>query len=124
MASSLDQFKNHNFINVQTFRKNGQAVDTPVWFVERDGRIYVRTISSAGKVKRIRNNPQTRIMPCDQRGGPLGAWTDATARLMSEDEDRVVNGYFQAKYGFTKRIFDALNALRRSRWQAIEISLA
>lgn len=124
MASSNDQFKNQNFINVQTYRKNGEAVSTPVWFVERDGRFYVRTIATAGKVKRIRNNPKARVMPCDQRGGPLGEWANATARLMSADEDRAVNGYFQAKYGFMKRVFDLLNAMRRSQWQAIELSLS
>ena len=53
----LAQFANQQFINVETFRKNGQGVQTPVWFVEDKGTLYVRTVENSFKVKRIRNTP-------------------------------------------------------------------
>jgi hypothetical protein len=40
-ADRLALFEGHKYINLTTFRKNGQAVPTPVWFVVRDGRLYV-----------------------------------------------------------------------------------
>ena len=81
MSANTAQFKSHKFLNLETVRKCGVTVATPVWFVEHDGKFYVRTVSDAGKVKRIRNNGQVRIMPCGQRGEPKGDWIKATARL-------------------------------------------
>ena len=43
-----------------SFRKNGTAVPTPVWFGEKDEKLYVMTRSDSGKYKRIRNNPKVR----------------------------------------------------------------
>ena len=55
-----------------SFRKNGTAVPTPVWFSEKDDKLYVMTRSDSGKYKRIRNNPQVRIAPCTMRGKITG----------------------------------------------------
>jgi PPOX class probable F420-dependent enzyme len=53
------------YINLETYRKNGRGVRTPVWFVESgsdDGSILdVRTSDDTGKYKRIRNNPSVQI---------------------------------------------------------------
>ncbi len=121
MSANTAQFKSHKFLNLETVRKSGVTVATPVWFVEHDGKFYVRTVSDAGKVKRIRNNGQVRIMPCGQRGEPKGDWIKATARLKSAEEDIQINEWFLARYGFVKRVFDLMNTLRRTKWQAIEI---
>ena len=121
MSANTAQFKSHKFLNLETVRKSGVTVATPVWFVERDGKFYVRTVSDAGKVKRIRNNGQVRIMPCGQRGEPKGEWITATARLNSAEEDVQINAWFLSRFGFAKRVFDVMNALRRTKWQAIEI---
>src|SRR5438309_208181 len=70
-----------------TFRRNGEAVPSPVWFgVDDDGRAYVRTLHNAGKVKRIRNNPQALIAPSTVRGKPTGAPIRATARVLPNEE--------------------------------------
>ena len=37
-----------------------RRVATPVWFGEKDDKLYVMTRSDSGKYKRIRNNPQVR----------------------------------------------------------------
>ena len=69
------------FANLFTFRKSGDAVKTPVWFAEHDGKLYVMTVEDSGKVKRIRNNDRVQIGPSDQRGNPLGPTVEARARL-------------------------------------------
>jgi uncharacterized protein len=53
--TAIDQFTGHKFINLETFRKSGVGVRTPVWFAERDGQFFVYTLLNFGKVKRIRN---------------------------------------------------------------------
>lgn len=40
------------YISLTTFRKNGAAVHTPVWFGEEAGKLYVMTRSDSGKYKR------------------------------------------------------------------------
>jgi Pyridoxamine 5'-phosphate oxidase. len=67
----------HQYMNLTTFRKNGQPVPTPVWFAQEGDRIYVVTQAASGKVKRIRANPRVQLTPSDARGKPLGATIEA-----------------------------------------------
>ena len=52
----MEKFSNEKYIALETFRKNGVGVKTPVWFVEFDDLIWVVTREFTGKVKRLRNN--------------------------------------------------------------------
>ena len=77
------------YISRASFRKNGNPVYTPIWFGERDDKLYVMTRSDSGKYKRIRNNPKVRIAPCTMRGNITGPEFAATARILpSEDWPR------------------------------------
>ncbi len=48
--------RGHNYMSLTTFRKSGNPVVTPVWFVEEEGKICVWTQLHSGKMKRLRNN--------------------------------------------------------------------
>jgi PPOX class probable F420-dependent enzyme len=84
-------FAGHKYLSLETFKKSGEGVKTPVWFAEEpsvnldsnDAKLYVYTIGVSGKVKRIRNNPRVRIAPCDMRGRVLGEWMDARAEIVT-----------------------------------------
>ena len=108
----LAQFTEVRFLNLQTYRRTGQPVATPVWFaIDRDV-IYVYTLATAGKVKRIRNNPTVRIAPCDARGTVKGAWVDATARIVEERDAVRAHRLLLAKYGWMKRLADLFRKVR------------
>ena len=62
-AQNLSQFTGQKYVNVESYRKSGAGVVTPVWFAEDAGRFYIYSLADAGKVKRIRNNPRVRMMP-------------------------------------------------------------
>jgi PPOX class probable F420-dependent enzyme len=98
----MDQFADQKYLNLETFRASGDAVRTPVWFVQDglDGKIYVRTTNSSGKVKRIHRNQRVNIMACGQSGEPLGTWVPAQARELTDNltAERVRELLFQ-KYG-------------------------
>jgi len=87
-------FAGHKYTNLETFKKNGDGVKTPVWFAadpeasldSSDAKLYVYTIGVSGKVKRIRNNPRVRIAPCDMRGNVLGEWMEARAEIVTGEE--------------------------------------
>ncbi len=104
---ALAAFANQNFLNLETYRKNGEAMRTPVWFVEEEGVLYVRTVDGSGKVKRARANPRVRVAPCQVDGKLIGAWVTGTASLLSAAETARVNALFDAKYGELKRQFEA-----------------
>lgn len=91
------------YINLETYRKNGQGVRTPVWFVEMiNGDVsvlYVRTSDDTGKYKRVRNNSSVQIAPCDMRGSVKGNWVKGEARIADEEEKIKVFKMLEKKYG-------------------------
>jgi hypothetical protein len=88
------QFDGHKYLNLETFKKSGDSVKTPVWFAadpavnlaSSDAKLYLYTIGVSGKVKRVRNNPRVRIAPCDMRGNVLGEWVETRAEIVSGEE--------------------------------------
>ena len=57
------------YVSVETFRRNGEAVATPVWMAPLAGdRGGFTTNEGSGKVKRIRHDPRVTVTPCDMRG--------------------------------------------------------
>lgn len=76
--------RGQSYISLVTFRKNGVGVPTPVWFGEKDGKMYVMSRPDSGKVKRIRNNSQVRIAPSTIRGRVTGPEFPATAKILPQ----------------------------------------
>ena len=99
----MSNLAGEKYINLETYRKDGRGVRTPVWFVESssgDGSIlYVRTSDDTGKYKRIRNNPSVQIAPCDIRGSIKGKWVKGEARIASEEEKLKAFKMLEKKYG-------------------------
>lgn len=86
------------YVSLVTFRKNGAAVPTPVWFGEANDRLYVMTRTDLGKFKRIRNNPKVRLAPCTMRGKVTGPEFAATARILPESEISAARATINRKY--------------------------
>jgi PPOX class probable F420-dependent enzyme len=108
----MNELARARYLNLATFRRDGRAVETPVWFAESDGRLYAFSEGRAGKVKRLRNSPRSRVAACDVRGRLRGPWQDASARVVS-DSATVERAYasLRAKYGLQMRLADALSRL-------------
>ena len=117
----LRPFNDHKYLNMESFRKNGQAVRTPLWFAEGDGVLYFYTVAHSYKVKRLRNNPRVRIAPCDVRGKVKGDWIEATARLLDAAESRRADELLNRKYGWQKRTLNLLAKLRGHQRAAFAI---
>jgi uncharacterized protein len=121
--SAFAPFGDHKYIALETFRKNGQGVQTPVWFVMHNGAAYVYTEAASGKVKRIRNNPRVRAALCTMRGRVTGPWLDGTAFLVEGDERRMADQLLNRKY-FLKKILNWLTRLNRHERAMIRIQPA
>ena len=110
------------YLNLETFRKNGQGVKTPVWFVLDSDTLFVRTIANSGKVKRVRSNHQVNIAPCKVDGTPLGDWISAQAReVKDEATSRKVDKLLDQKYGLKKKLFALAAVLGRRQYTVLEV---
>jgi uncharacterized protein len=122
-SEKLAQFANQKYLCLESYKKVGTPVSTPVWFAADGGVIFIYSLANAGKVKRIRNNPRVRIMPCDIRGGPKGAWVDATARIADAATATRGHQLLNRRYGLLKRIGDVFSKLRKRERAVITIQI-
>ena len=93
-----DAIRGQRYISLITFRKDGTAIATPVWFGEESGRLYVMTIGSTAKVKRIKNNPQVKVAACTIRGKITGPEVMASARLLPKEDHKSARKTIMRKY--------------------------
>lgn len=99
MASQIPPpIRNQKYILLTTFRKSGVGVPTPVWFAEDDDMLYVMTVSSMGKTKRVRNNRQVKVAPCTIRGKIIGPEFSAMARILPADQHQRARQALNRKY--------------------------
>ncbi len=120
----LDQFAKKSYLNLETFRKNGESMKTPVWFVQEGDLLYIRTLANSGKVKRIRNNPRVNVVPCGMGGKPQGTWTPAQARRVHDPElDQKVNHLLDKKYGLMRKIFSMRERGPNQTYITLEVKL-
>ena len=119
----LAQVGDQKYISLETFKKNGQGVKTPVWFVLHNDALYVYTEADSWKVKRLRNNPRVRVAVCDMRGNVKGPWLDATASIVEGDDRLVADRLLDRKY-LLKVIFNFLSRINRHKRAMIKIEAA
>ncbi len=120
--TTLEPFANQQYLNLETFRKNGAGVRTPVWFVQDGDTLYVRTVAGSGKVKRIRKNASVNIAPCKVDGALLGDWIAARAvERLDPDAQRHVDRLLDQKYGLMKKMFALASALQRREYTVLEL---
>lgn len=120
--NALAPFENEAYLNLETFKKDGTGVRTPVWFVNDGDVLYVRTVDDSWKVKRLRNNPRARVAPCNMRGDVHGDWLDVTVRSITDPATtQKVNPLFRRKYGIRRYWFEFMGLIQRRRYVILEI---
>ncbi len=126
MPDAIEQFANAKYISLETFRKTGTGVRTPVWFAADPSApesFYVYSAPDAGKVKRIRNHAHVRVAPCNMRGGLRGAWVDGQARIVDGTEADKGQQLLRQKYGWMKRLGDFFASFRGRKQAVLQISV-
>jgi PPOX class probable F420-dependent enzyme len=121
---SIEQFEQQQYINLETFRKSGEGVKTPVWFAMEEGILYTRTMANSWKIKRLNRDPRIKVTPSDARGEPLGTWVDGRAyEINDSDKADHVNALMNKKYGLFKRGFDLMGIFRGRQMTAVRIEI-
>ena len=106
---------NEQYIALETFRKSGEGVITPVWITPEDGKLYVWTVGDSWKVKRIRNdNHDVRMAASDARGNPKSEWVEGMATVLDSPgaDKRAKRERLSAKYGMKYQLFGLMAKLR------------
>ena len=103
-SEKLTRFEGQKYLCLETYKKSGQGVKTPVWFVISDGIIYVATAESSGKVKRLKHNKSVRIVPSNYKGVPKGSWIEGQAFFGNESELNLTMSLRSRKYGLLAKI--------------------
>jgi uncharacterized protein len=119
---SLKQFENQQYLAIESFRKNGVGVKTPVWFAQEGETLYAWTEATSGKAKRIRRDGKIKIVPSKGDGTPIGEWVAAQAALDESPEAlEQVRGLMRKKYGLAFSLFGVLGMLRRAKYVRVKI---
>jgi uncharacterized protein len=94
------QLEDERFVSVQTFRRDGGAVATPVWFALVEGGFVFGTHADSGKIRRIRSNPSVRFAAANYRGLERAEYTNGVASILEADEVVAAEAALADKYGW------------------------
>ena len=112
------EIHDQKYISLTTFRKSGVGVSTPLWFAERDGKLYVVTEKTSGKSKRIRNNPNVKVAACTIRGKITGPEFAGMARFLPDGEESTA-----ARRSIRKKYWLARLSVRPHKNEYLEIEI-
>ncbi len=113
--SEVERLSRGSYLLVTTFRKDGTPVPTPVWVAREGDDLVVWTQATAGKVKRVRNNPTVELTECDLRGRPRGETVKGTARILDAEATERGRSVLTKKYGISGRAVIGASRLFRGR---------
>ena len=122
-GGTLARFAGEKYLNLETFRRSGVGVPTPMWFSEEGGVLYLSAPSHTGKVKRIRNDARVRVVPRDSRGVAKGEWLAARAAFVTGEQAARTDHLLAKKYGLQRRMLDLWGKLKRWEYTIIAIRL-
>lgn len=119
---NIEQFKNQQYLTLETYRKNGEGVKTPVWFAQDGETLRVWTQVDAGKTKRIRRDGRVRIVPSTATGEALGEWEEASALVLDQPQElEYTVRLFRQKYGLMFNLFGMLGRIRKAKYVVIRV---
>jgi uncharacterized protein len=115
-VSSAEELAGSSFLLLTTYRRNGDAVSTPVWSaLLDDGSVGFWTSSGSGKAKRLAHTATVLAQPCDARGKVADDTepTRATARLVAAGDDQFdeIQRKIKAEYGFQTHVTRLLGTI-------------
>ena len=118
----LETLGRQRAVVLETRKRDGTWVATPVSIVVAGGRAFFRTYDASGKAKRLRNFPEVRVAPGTLRGRPTGPAVPATTRLLDDDEAVPVRALLAAKHPLLHgRLVPAMH--RRKGWRTLHYEL-
>jgi PPOX class probable F420-dependent enzyme len=117
------------YLSVTSFKRDGTAVATPVWFVSDGNQLFALTDLHSAKVRRIRRNPRVMVASCRAdgrvRGEPVPARAEVVTatRELERVQKRLIERY-KISYRLVMLIYRLGRCLRGMRSVADGAALA
>jgi uncharacterized protein len=86
------------YLSLESFKRDGTGVATPLWFVTGDGKIFAITGDGSYKVRRIRRNPAVTVAECTASGRLRSSRVSARAQVLPDSELPRVQQLMARKY--------------------------
>jgi PPOX class probable F420-dependent enzyme len=111
----LDTLASSRYAQLRTRRRDGSAVDTPMWF-RLDGDTLIFRTKIGPKTRRLTADPRVELWPCDYRGryadGP--ATVGGMASILDGEAAESANRELHRRYGWQYNLVPLLKS-RASR---------
>ncbi|WP_322974789.1 PPOX class F420-dependent oxidoreductase [Actinacidiphila epipremni] len=124
-SEALSALRRGKYVSVTTFRRDGRAVATPVWYAVSETELVFWTGVGSGKVKRIRNDGRVQVAPCNFRGrvAPGAVAVEGTARLLDDAGTDAARRLLARKY-VSVRLTDLGRRLTRRGRRTDQVGVA
>jgi PPOX class probable F420-dependent enzyme len=96
--SVLEKLGRAKTVLVETRKRDGTWVGTPVSIVVDGGHAYFKSYDASGKAKRLRNFPDVKVAPSTMRGKPTGPSVAGKARLLDGADSKRVEALLARKH--------------------------
>src|SRR3954469_17655934 len=96
--SVLEKLGQAKTVLVQTRKRDGSWVGTPVSIVVDGGHAYFKSYDASGKAKRLRNFPDVKVAPSTMRGQATGPSVAGKARLLDGADSKRVEALLARKH--------------------------
>jgi PPOX class probable F420-dependent enzyme len=105
---TLDDLRRSRYALLRSHRRDGTAVDTPIWFVLDGQALFFRT-KIGPKTRRLTGHPEVELSICDHRGRVTGsARFSGRATILGDAEAQRINRALRARYGWQWNIVPLL----------------
>jgi PPOX class probable F420-dependent enzyme len=105
----LDELSRARYASLRTYRRDGTAVNTPIWFeVETDSLVFRTKVGP--KTRRMTARPEVEVTASDYRGRVAGDATTYVGRatILSGTEAAEANRALHRRYGWQWNIVPLL----------------
>ena len=102
------------FVSLTTFKRNGDAVASPMWIVGDGKQLLGWTPADAWKVKRIRHNPRVTLTACGRTGKVQAGQPvfNGTAEVITDPAEVArVESLIKHKYGLEFRVVTLIETI-------------
>jgi uncharacterized protein len=105
----LEKLRRSRYALLRTYRRDGNPVDTPIWFV-LDGRTLLFRTKVGPKTTRLTRDPRVQVRVCDARGRVPDAATRIAgqAAILAGAEAQQANTALRRRYGWKYNIIPLL----------------
>ena len=106
--TTLEALSHSHYALLRSFRRDGTAVDTPIWFV-LDGPTALFRTKIGPKTRRLTARPDVELVVCDYKGRITdGTWLSGKATVLGGEDAQQANRALHRRYGWQWNIVPLL----------------